>query len=152
MNGLASWPVLIILVALFGAAPSGAGALAAPLSFTVDLTGAQQVPAVQTPGSGTADLTYDPGTRVVTWSITTRDLSGPATMAHIHGPAGSGKNAGVLVWLSKKGAPAANPITGQATLTPAQAQEFMAGQTYINVHTRAHPGGEIRGQVVPPKS
>jgi hypothetical protein len=152
MKRVASWPVLIMLVGLFGAAPGGADAVAAPLSFTVDLTGAQQVPAVQTPGAGTADLTYDPSTRVVTWSITTHDLSGPATMAHFHGPAGPGKNAGVLVWLSKKGAPASSPITGQATLTPAQAKEFMAGQMYINVHTKDHPSGEIRGQVVPPKS
>jgi hypothetical protein len=152
MKRLASWPVLIILVGLLGAAPIGPGALAAPLSFTVDLTGAQQVPAVQTPGTGTADLTYDPATRVVTWSITTRDLSGPITMAHFHGPAGPGKNAGVAVWLTKKGAPVSSPITGQATLTPAQAKEFMAGQMYINVHTKDHPSGEIRGQVVVPKS
>ncbi|HJY16032.1 MAG TPA: CHRD domain-containing protein, partial [Xanthobacteraceae bacterium] len=43
-------------------------------------------------------------------------------------------------------------IKGEATLTPEQAQQLSAGELYINVHTAAHPGGEIRGQVMPPKS
>ena len=47
---------------------------------------------------------------------------------------------------------ATSPISGQATLTPEQAQQFAAGDWYVNVHTQAHPAGEIRGQVVPPKS
>jgi hypothetical protein len=127
-------------------------AQAAPVSFTVPLTGAQQVPAVQTQGSGSADLSYDPSTRVVTWTITYSDLSSPATMAHFHGPAAAGKNAGVQVWLSKKGAAPTSPITGQAKLSPAEAKEFLAGDMYVNVHTKDHPAGEIRGQVLPPKS
>ncbi len=126
-------------------------AQAAPMSFSVPLTGAAQVPPVNTQGSGTAALTYDPSTRVLTWNVTYSGLSGPATMAHIHGPAAAGKNAGVEVWLSRRGAGASSPITGQTTLTSAQAQQLMAGDLYINVHTKAHPAGEIRGQVVPPK-
>ncbi len=128
-------------------------AVAAPMTFQVPLTGAQEVPPVQTSGSGTTNLTYDPATRGVSWTITYSGLSTPVTMAHFHGPAASGKNAGVEVWLTKKGASSvSSPIEGQATLTPADAKEFMAGQLYINVHTKAHPGGAIRGQVVPPKS
>lgn len=126
-------------------------AQAAPMSFSVPLTGAAQVPPVNTQGNGTAALTYDPSTRVLTWNVTYSGLSGPATMAHIHGPAAAGKNAGVEVWLSRRGAGASSPITGQTTLTSAQAQQLMAGDLYINVHTKAHPAGEIRGQVVPPK-
>jgi CHRD domain len=125
---------------------------AAPVSFTVPLTGAQQVPPVDTPGSGSADLTYDPGTKVVTWNITFSGLSSDATMAHFHGPAASGKNGPVKVWLSEKGAAVASPLKGQATLSSADAQEFVSGQMYINVHTKDHPAGEIRGQVQPPKS
>jgi hypothetical protein len=142
----------VLALASLSAVAVAATAQAAPMSFTVPLTGAQQVPAVQTSGSGTADLTYDPTTRVLTWSITYSGLSGPATMAHIHGPAPTGKNAGVEVWLSKRGSEATSPITGQATLTAAQAKQLMAGDTYINVHTQAHPAGEIRGQITPPKS
>jgi hypothetical protein len=132
-------------------AASAMPARAAPAAFSVALTGAEQVPPVTTTGSGTAALTYDPATRVVTWSITFSGLSGAPTMAHFHGPAAAGKNAPVLVWISKKGEPVTSPITGEATLTPDQAQQFTAGDWYINVHTPAHPAGEIRGQVMPPK-
>jgi hypothetical protein len=124
----------------------------APLSFKVPLTGAKQVPPVQTAASGTADLTYDAATRMLTWSLSYSGLSGPATMAHFHGPAAEGKNAPPVIWLSEKGAAVANPIKGQATLTPEQAQQMMAGEWYVNVHTQANPNGEIRGQVMPPKS
>ncbi len=142
------------MLVLAGLAWAGAAGLAqaAPMTMTVPLTGAQQVPPVQTTGTGSAALTYDPSTRVLTWTITYSGLSGEATMAHIHGPAEAGKNAGVEVWLSTKGQPASSPITGQATLTPEEAQQLLAGDTYINVHTKDHPGGEIRGQITPPKS
>ena len=126
-------------------------AQAAPVSFSVPLTGAQQVPPVQTQGSGKADLTYDPSTRVVTWTITFSGLSSPATMAHFHGPAAEGKNAGVKVWLSHKGSAVTSPVKGEATLSTQDAQEFAAGQFYINVHTKDHPPGEIGGKVMPPK-
>jgi hypothetical protein len=103
-------------------------------------------------GSGTADLTYDPATRVVTWSVTYSGLSAPATMAHFHGPAAAGANGPVTVWISNKGSAVESPIKGEATLTPEQAAQFTAGDWYVNVHTSTHPGGEIRGQVMPPKS
>lgn len=125
---------------------------AAPESFKVALSGAQQVPPVQTSGSGTADLTYDPATRVLTWNITYSGLSAPATMAHFHGPAAAGANGPVTIWLSQKGTAPESPIKGEATLTPEQAAQFTAGEWYINVHTSSHPAGEIRGQAMPPKS
>ena len=126
-------------------------ASAAPLSFTVQLSGAQQVPPVQTSGTGSATITYDPSTQKVTWNITYAGLSSPVTMAHFHNAA-AGKNGPVVVWLSKRDGSVASPLTGEATLTPAQAQQFLAGDWYVNVHSQDHPGGEIRGQAVPPKS
>jgi len=128
------------------------GARADAISFKVPLTGAQCVPPVDTPGSGTAELTFDPATRVVTWNISYSGLSSPSTMAHFHGPAEQGKNAPPVIWLSTQGSPPANPMTGSATLTPDQAKQFSAGEWYVNVHSQSHPAGEIRGQVVPPKS
>jgi hypothetical protein len=113
-------------------------ALADATSFKVPLTGAQCVPPVDTTGSGTAELTYDPATRVVTWNISYTGLSSASTMAHFHGPT--------------QGSPPANPMTGSATLTPDQAKQFSAGEWYVNVHSQSHPAGEIRGQVVLPKS
>lgn len=143
------------LVIFAGLALAGTMTLAqaAPVSFTVPLSGDQQVPPVQTSGSGTANLTYDAGTRVVTWNITFSGLSSQATMAHFHGPAAAGKNAGVKLWLSQKGTmDVSSPISGQATLSPDDAKMFEAGDMYINVHTKNNPNGEIRGQVTPPKN
>jgi hypothetical protein len=144
--------LVLTVAALVPAGLAGSSALAAPATFTVALSGAQQVPPVQTNGSGTATLTYDPATLHLTWSVTFSGLSSDPTMAHFHGPATMGKNAGVLIWISKQGTPPASPITGETTLTAEQAQQFMAGDWYINLHTKDHPGGEIRGQVSPPKA
>ncbi len=142
----------IAMVALLGWVVSASAVQAAPMSFTVAISGAQQVPPVKTAGKGTADLTYDPATRVLKWSITYSGLSSAATMAHFHGPAPAGKNGPVQIWISTEGKAPTSPMTGEATLTPAQAKMLMAGDLYINIHTKDHPAGEIRGQVVPPKS
>jgi hypothetical protein len=140
------------ILALAGLACVGwiGSATAATVSFKVPLSGAEQVPPVTTAGKGSADLTWDPSTRVITWDITDSGLTGPVTMAHFHNGA-EGKNGPVVIWLSKKGTEAMGAIKGEATLTPDQAQQFEAGDWYINVHTKDHPAGEIRGQVKPPK-
>ncbi|MGH9485793.1 MAG: CHRD domain-containing protein [Terriglobales bacterium] len=125
-------------------------ATAATMSFKVPLSGAQQVPAVMTPAKGTADLTWDPSTRTVKWHITYSNAASAITMAHFHDGA-MGKNGPVKIWLTKKGSPVASPIDGEATLTPDQAKQFEAGMWYINVHSKDHPSGVIRGQVKMPK-
>jgi hypothetical protein len=150
MVGSISRRAVLVLAGLAGALWVGLAA-AAPMTFSVPLSGAEQVPPVQTAGKGTAELTYDPDTRTISWNVSFSDLSGPATMAHFHGPAAAGKNAPPVIWLSTKGAAAASPLKGSATLTPDQAKDFLAGQWYINVHTADNPAGEIRGQVIPPK-
>jgi CHRD domain len=70
-------------------------------------------------------------------------LTGPATAAHFHGPAEPGKNAGVAVPIT----PATGPMHGSVTLTDAQASDLLAGHWYVNVHTDANKGGELRGQL-----
>jgi len=151
MDTTISRRALILVAFLMGVAWTGL-AQAESSSLKVPLTGAQCVPPVETGGTGTAVLTYDPATRVVTWDITYSGLSSPTTMAHFHGPATQDKNGPVVIWLTTQGTPPGNPITGQATLTPEQAQQFAAGDWYVNVHTQSHPACEIRGQVIPPKS
>jgi hypothetical protein len=151
MKALKRPSALIPCILLLGFMHAGA-VLADPTSFKVPLTGAQGVPPVDTTATGTAALTYDPATRVVTWNIAYSGLSSAATMAHFHGPAAEGKNAPPVIWLSTQGSPPANPIVGTATLTPDQAKQFSAGEWYVNVHSQSHPAGEIRGQVMPPKS
>lgn len=142
---------LVVSASVLGVSLWTGSLLAAPQSIKVSLSGSQQVPAVETAGKGMADIKYDPATREVSWTITYSGLSGPVTMAHFHGPADKGANAGVQIWLSKQGSPADSPIKGKTTLTPEQAKDFSAGKWYVNLHTQAHPGGEIRGQVMPPK-
>jgi hypothetical protein len=141
---------LIPFAAVLGLAAADI-ARADPTSVKVELTGAQSAPPIETSGSGTAEVTFDPATRTVTWNIAYSGLSSAATMAHFHGPAKAGQNAPPVIWLSKQGSPPANPMTGSATLTPDQAKQFAAGEWYINIHTQTHPAGEIRGQVTPTK-
>lgn len=82
------------------------------------------------------------------------DLTAPATAAHIHGPAGPGTNAAVLVHLtplfftptdSARGA----IIFGQVAIPTNEVANLLAGLHYINVHNTNFPGGEIRGQLIP---
>jgi hypothetical protein len=108
------------------------------------LDGKSEVPPNASAGSGTADINYDPASKKLSWKLTYSGLSGPATAAHFHGPAEPGKNGGVAVAIP--GA-TSSPAEGSATLTDAQAADLAAGKYYINVHTAANPGGEIRGQV-----
>jgi hypothetical protein len=126
-----------------GATVAFAGpAFAEKMKATLD--GKAEVPAVTSAATGTADLDYDAASKKLTWKITYSGLSGPPTAAHFHGPAEAGKNAGVAVAIPNA---TASPVEGSATLTDAQAADLAAGKYYINVHTAANPGGEIRGQV-----
>lgn len=95
-------------------------------------------------GSGNATMTLDVATLELGYTVDYKDLSGPATMAHIHGPAEPGANAGVVVPLT-----VASPtqLAGKVTLTEAQVAELKAGKYYVNIHTAANRGGEIRGQI-----
>lgn len=113
--------------------------------YKVALNGKSEVPPNTTTGTGTADIDYDPATRKLSWKVTYSGLTGPATAAHFHGPAEPGKNAGVMVPIPNI---ASSPAEGSATLTDAQAADLLAGKYYVNIHTAANPGGEIRGQVV----
>jgi hypothetical protein len=140
---------VMVLVGMVSAAAVVGMVQAAPQSFSVPLSGAQQIPPVTSPGSGTANFTLDPATGTLTWSITFSGLSSGATMAHLHNGT-AGKNGPPVLWLSTRGTPPSSPITGSATLTPAQAAQLKAGQWYVNVHSKDHPAGELRGQVVPP--
>jgi hypothetical protein len=112
--------------------------------FKAALDGKSEVPANTSAGTGTADIDYDAATKKLTWKVTYSGLSGPATAAHFHGPAEAGKNAGVAVAIPNA---TSSPAEGSATLTDAQAADLLAGKYYVNVHTAANPGGEIRGQV-----
>jgi uncharacterized membrane protein len=111
-------------------------------SMSVPLSGRNEVPPNASTATGTGKVDLDGN--VLKWTVTYQGLSGPVTGGHFHGPAPAGANAGVVLPFTGS---LASPITGTATLTPAQLADVKAGLWYINLHTAAYPGGEIRGQV-----
>jgi CHRD domain len=113
------------------------------VNFSAALSSAAEVPANSSAATGRLDATLDKGSNALRWTLTYSGLSGLATMAHFHGPALAGANAGVVVPFPS----ATSPAKGETMLTPMQISDLMAGKWYANVHTAANPGGEIRGQV-----
>ena len=113
-------------------------------SVKVALSGSEEVPPVTTSagGGGTIVVAAD---KSVSGSVTTKGLD--AVAAHIHQGA-AGKNGPVAVGLAKTGDNVWSVPAG-AKLTDAQYDAFKAGELYVNVHTAANKGGEIRGQLKP---
>lgn len=133
----------VAAIAFAGTMAFAAPSMAASMTFKASLDGKSEVPPNDSKGTGTVTAAYDTDSKKLTWKGSYKDLSGAATAAHFHGPAAAGKNAGVLVPI----APATSPLDGSATLTDDQAKALMAGDVYVNVHTAANKGGEIRGQL-----
>jgi hypothetical protein len=115
------------------------------VTFKADLQPSSEVPPKTSNGHGALDATYDTSSKDFSWKSTYAGLTGPATMAHFHGPAPVGQNAGIVLPIPKDAL--ASPIQGHQTLTDAEANDLLAGKWYFNVHTAKNPGGEIRGQV-----
>jgi CHRD domain len=130
---------LACAAALAMASPS----MAAMMDFKASLTGKSEVPPNAATGTGTVTATYDTDSKKLTWKGSYSGLTGPATAAHLHGPAPAGKNAGVMIPINPHGP----SFEGSATLTDAQAKALMDGDLYVNVHTAANKAGEIRGQL-----
>jgi hypothetical protein len=137
----------VIAIGLLAAAGAFTWANAASVAYKATLGGAAEVPPVETPGKGTAQVSVDTATKQVTYRVEFSGLSGPAAASHIHCGALPGANAGVSLPLGA--ANPTSPITGTATMTDAQYADLQAGKCYVNVHTAANKGGEIRGQLAP---
>lgn len=145
---------LIAAVLALAAAPAVALAANPPQpAFGGPLTGAQEVPAIVTAATGEGTAVISPDGSTITYIVTYSGLSGPAAAAHIHTGA-AGVAGGVILPLVVSASPmvgtltAANFTPSGAITTFAQAvAALQAGNTYFNIHTAAHPGGEIRGQI-----
>lgn len=137
---------LLFAALAMGAALTGSAAFAGSQMFMATLNGASETPPNTSAATGTATATLDSATKTLTWKVQYAGLTGPATMAHFHGPAAPGVAAGVQVPLM---GPMASPLAGSATLTDPQIADLEAGKWYVNVHTAQYPKGEIRGQMTP---
>jgi hypothetical protein len=133
---------LACTAALAFATPS----MAAMTQFKADLKASNEFPPNDSKGTGEVTATYDSASKTLSWKGSYSGLTGPATAAHFHAGA-PGKNGGVVVPIFA-GPTAGSPFSGSKTLTNAQAAQLMSGGWYVNIHTAAHKGGEIRGQVV----
>lgn len=136
---------ILLLTALGLATPFSAHADTQSMQLHSDLSGQQELPAAQTPGSGKLEGTLDRKSQLFTYTITYQDLTGPVTAAQFHGPANPGQNAPVVVAIKS---PETSPIKGSVKLDEQQAKELLANDWYVNLQTAAHSSGEIRGQVL----
>ena len=133
--------IMLACIAVFGTA---CAVMPTSGEIKVTLSGAQEVPPVTTSASGSGTVTI--GTdKSVTGGIATTGIV--ATAAHIH-DAAMGENGPVIVPMIRAGDNAWSFAAG-AKLSDAQYQRLMDGKLYINIHSAAHKGGEIRGQLKP---
>lgn len=135
-----------------------AGSAHAAVIFTGGgtLSGSQEVPPHDVPGTGTAQVTVDngndlnPNTNLLSWDVTFRDLTTTISAAHFHGPARPGMNAPVRVPIldSLLGPPGTSgELKGSANIDAAGFAQLAAGDWYVNVHSVKFPDGELRGQI-----
>jgi hypothetical protein len=160
-------------VAALGLCAVSPSALAATFTFHDVLSGANEVPPVDTPALGVVDATYNDATKVFTLSYTVNDLVGELEDGHIHGPAAVGAEAPILIDLSlvnAAGVPefpgefpqlpsytavfdftsvAGLDVLGAVGLTVPQFEGFLLNERlYLNLHTDFAGGGEVRGQLL----
>jgi hypothetical protein len=144
MNAIAgSKGVRAAVAASFAVALALAAGAAVADTMKVELTPAQEVPPVQASSSGSGTITInDDGS--VSGSVTAQGFT--PTAAHIH-EGKTGANGKVIVPFTKDGDKFSAPAG--AKLTPDQMKAFKAGDLYVNIHSAAHPGGEVRAQLKP---
>lgn len=135
------------LCAILGAVvvlSAGCANMGGPKNVQVTLNGGNEVPPVTTAATGFGTITVGED-KTVSGSVTTSGIVGVA--AHIHDGA-AGKNGPVIVPLSKSSDNTWSVPAG-SKFSDIQYENFKAGNLYVNVHSVAHKGGEIRGQIKP---
>lgn len=135
--------IAAVAIATTGCSTMGGGS-AEPKSSAAQLSGAQEVPPVKTEASGQSTIKIAADKSVSGMLLVSRIN---ATAAHIHEGA-KGTNGPVILPLTKT-SDTIFVVPADAKVTDAQYASYKAGNLYINVHTAANPGGEIRAQLIP---
>ena len=121
---------------------------AAPSSFNITLAGSHEVPSNPSTGLGNLTGTYDDATNTLSFNLVFTGLASPTTVAHFHGPAAPGVNASpVIAFAGFPVGVTSGSYSNSYVLTAAQETQLLSGLWYVNIHTTASPGGEIRGQL-----
>jgi hypothetical protein len=142
------WTSSILVAVVLAAAAMPASA--SIITFSVTLTGLNEVPANASPGIGTAFITLDDIAATLSVKMSFSGLVAAATAAHIHCCLGPGVNAPVVIPFT--GFPNATSGTYSNTFTGislANITGIEAYQAYINIHSSVYPGGEIRANLTP---
>ncbi len=129
---------------------TASSANAATYKFRGHLTCSGEVPPNNCSGTGTVNATLQTPSDHLTWTGSYRGLTGKVIGAHFHGPVsyvGNTSEQNAPIQVGTKGS-LRSPFHGSATLTSKQAEDLREGRYYFNIHTPAHPAGEIRGQIV----
>ena len=137
----------VFLLAIFGLASCHDEVITPKntVTFTVTLNGANEVPANESMATGTATYKYNKITHQLSGTATFSGMT--ATASHIH--KGDSTVSGPVVIPLDVTPPVTSPITLEpTTLDSTQRADLMNGLYYVNIHSEAYPGGEIRGQLV----
>lgn len=110
-------------------------------------SGSQEVPAVTTSATATLTGTYNANNNRLDYTINWTGLSGVISMAHFHGPATAGMNAGPIHDINITTNGVNGSTSGSITVADSTESHLLNGKVYYNLHTVANPNGEVRGQV-----
>ena len=114
------------------------------------LSASNEVPANASTATGTADVKYDKDSKMLTYTVSYSGLTDKPTMAHIHGTAAKGVNAGVqqdLTGVLVKETKGSFTDSVKVDGSKIKEDSLLSGFYYINIHTPKNPGGEIRAQI-----
>ena len=140
------WLPGVVALALALVCSTPASAVIIPLAASIDEAQANAGAGSGGTGTGTATVTLDDVTNLLSWNISWSGLTGTETLMHFHGPALPNQNAGVQVDFGAISG-IVSPSIGNAVIDDLQEADLLAGLWYVNIHTTAFAGGEIRGNL-----
>jgi hypothetical protein len=144
MKTKTAWLIAVLTLALT------TGIAAAQTTYHANLYGGAEAPPSSSLGTGSASLLLNAAQDQITVNMTWSGLDGNASAAHIHAPGVIGVNGPIIFVLSSVPAATSGTIPQQSFgVSTTQVGYLQSGKFYINIHSAAHPGGEIRGQFLP---